>query len=71
VGEDARGRARIKTRRHSAFTRDSTPTQARVILSRFLSADSFRVVSVTTDLDETVLRLREALSELGVSPQIG
>lgn len=52
------------------YTRDSTPTQARAILGRFLPEDAFRVVSATTDFDETIRQLRGALAELGVSPQI-
>jgi len=51
-------------------TRDSTPAQAHAILGRFLTKDEFRVVLVTTDFDETIRRLREALTELGVSPQV-
>lgn len=52
------------------YTRDSTPAQARVILSKFLAADNFRVVAVTEDLDETVRMLRQALDELGVPPAV-
>ena len=52
------------------FTRDSTPAQARAILGRFLAEDAFRVVAVTADYDESIDRLREALSELGASSQI-
>jgi hypothetical protein len=51
-------------------TRDSTPTQARAILGRFIAEDAFRVVSATTDFDETIRQLREALAEIGVSEQV-
>jgi hypothetical protein len=49
-----------------AYTRATTPAQARAIMARFLEADAFRVVAVTKDPDETIGLLRVALTELGV-----
>jgi hypothetical protein len=51
-----------------AYTRPTTPAQARAIMARFLTLQSFRVVAVTNDPRETIELLRAAIRELGIGP---